>query len=929
MQSSSFFKCVCLMLLLVQLPLHHFLAGQAAMPPPEAAYKKADAWYRKAIAVSNQDSYNEDAMAALNHTALQAYRDLIGQIGSGQKLDDSLQFFTFFRAGELEHYFNRPEPALLYYNRAIDMKKQTRLADSFFFKPMLYAGLISYQKSRFNAALRYFQGADSIRAMYDRKLDEAERLYNNLGVLHYETGNFIQAKNYFTKAASEVDPLHPYFDNLFVNYQVNLAAIEIKMKNFPAARKIYERILPAKLHVNEIRHNMGLTFLQSGAARDALHWFRQVVYNNSLQAGLYNDIGRAFLQLNQPDSAESYLRKALQAHAHQSQNIASTDLGLTLRYWGDLRMKQDDPAAALSFYHKALQRFYTPFTTSNVQENPQQFSGIVSYKPLFETLVAKAAAQERLYSRTKEIGWLKAACDAYDAAFHLSEYVAAWYDNDEARLFLSQVKDTIHSRPVAVAVQLNRNTGNPRYARLAYTFDQRTKASALAYRLRELQQGSQHKEKEMELQSSISRMRVRAHTLTDSQQMESLQHELREAELELGRLRRKSGKAGTAGASIPSVQQLQTNLLDPHTGILSYNLGPSVLTRFFISTQDFRISEQPMPGGFRKNMQQVLETVQGYGEVDEKILQEWYRILIPENSQHIRRWIIIADDLLHYLPFEILVRPDGKYLVEHQSVQYQYGTALLEKEAFDFAAASTLAVAPFVKNPFAPPSFLLPRSGAEVSNIRGKVLSDTSATKHAFLKQHSQYEVLHLATHAIVDAGRPGYSFIRFSPHPGLPDTASKLFLSEINQLQLQKTRLVILSACATAAGQMMQGEGVMSISRSFAFAGCPNTITTLWKAEDAATAYLTAKLHAYLKQDKTLDKALQLAKRDYLLDRTINPRAKSPAYWAHLVLIGDYQPDHPDQFPAWIATGSAVLFAAMVAFLLRRKRVKHQPTER
>lgn len=925
MQRSRLSRCAYLMLL-VQLPFHYFLEGQAAMTLPETAYKKADAWYRKAIQVPNNGSFNEDSVAKCNHNALQAYRDLAGQIGAGHQLDDSLQFFTFFRAGELEHFFDRPGPALKFYRRAIQMKNQTRLADSFFFKPMLYAGLISYQNGNFNMALQFFQGADSIRALYDRKLDEAERLYNNLGVLHYETGNFFQAKNYFTKAASEIDPSHPYFDNLFVNYQVNLAAIEIKLKNFPAAQKIYQSILPAKLYENEIRHNMGLTFLQSGAPRNALHWFRQVVYNNSLKAGLYNDFGRAFLQMNQQDSAEAYLRKALQEHDQQSQKISVTDHGLTLRYWGDLMMRQDDPAAALSYYHKALQRFYTPFTTSNVRDNPQQFSGIVSYTPLFETLVAKAAAQEKLFGRTKEIGWLQEACNAYDAAFLLSEYVATWYDNDEARLFLSQVKDTIHSRPVAAAVQLHRITGDARFAELAYQFDQRTKASALAYRSQELQQPfkSGALQKEAELKASISRMRVRAHTISDRRQLENLQHALRKAEVELGRLRRKSVPAG---GRIPSVRQLQTDLLDPNTGILSYNLGPSKLTRFFINTQALSISEQPLPQGFGKKMQQVLERVQHFGEADKKILQEWYRLLIPENSRHIRRWIIVADDVLHYLPFEILVQPDGRYLVEQQSVQYQYGTALLEKETFDFSSARTLAVAPFIKNPFAPPSFLLPQSGVEVGSIRGNVLRDTSATKPAFLKQHRPYEVLHLATHATVDDGRPGYSFIRFSPIPGLGDTASKLFLSEINYLQLEGTRLVILSACATAAGPMMQGEGVISISRSFAFAGCPNTITTLWKAEDAATAYLTAKLHKYLNQHITLDKALQMAKRDYLLDRTINPRAKSPGYWAHLVLIGDYQPGRPDPFPVWIATGSAILFTAMVGFLLGKKRGKRHHT--
>ena len=73
------------------------------------------------------------------------------------------------------------------------------------------------------------------------------------------------------------------------------------------------------------------------------------------------------------------------------------------------------------------------------------------------------------------------------------------------------------------------------------------------------------------------------------------------------------------------------------------------------------------------------------------------------------------------------------------------------------------------------------------------------------------------------------------------------LYAPEISNLKLDSTQLVILSACETGTGQLVKGEGLMSLSRAFAYAGCPDIITSLWKAEDKTTAFLTQQLHYYL----------------------------------------------------------------------------------
>ena len=141
---------------------------------------------------------------------------------------------------------------------------------------------------------------------------------------------------------------------------------------------------------------------------------------------------------------------------------------------------------------------------------------------------------------------------------------------------------------------------------------------------------------------------------------------------------------------------------------------------------------------------------------------------------------------------------------------------------------------------------------------------------------------MHLATHAVANQDTTDFSYIAFYPQEN--NTDHLLYTQEIYNLNLQKTDLVILSACETGAGQLIKGEGILSLSRAFAYAGCPNIITSLWKADDFSTAYLTTQVHRYLQEGLSVSKAVQLAKVDYLNDQSINPRLKQPYYWAHRI---------------------------------------------
>ena len=285
--------------------------------------------------------------------------------------------------------------------------------------------------------------------------------------------------------------------------------------------------------------------------------------------------------------------------------------------------------------------------------------------------------------------------------------------------------------------------------------------------------------------------------------------------------------------------------------------------------------------------------------------------------------VIIPDHELQYIPFEVLSTIEGRTLQQDFAISYNYSAAFFETPVKQQRTASKqLGFAPFGGNRTAYQDNFqpLPASAEEITTIKGDKLVDSTATKDAFAQKAAGYSTIHLATHAAANDREPENSFIAFYPTGN--DTNYKLYQPEIYTLDLQRTDLVILSACETGRGQFVHGEGMMSLARAFSYAGCKSVITSLWKADDASTAYITKRLHYYLQSGKPKDVALQQAKLDYLNDGAIKDRVKSSAYWAHLVLIGDTAPVSDASFNKWwIAIGAIVLAGIIALIITVRKR--------
>jgi len=99
---------------------------------------------------------------------------------------------------------------------------------------------------------------------------------------------------------------------------------------------------------------------------------------------------------------------------------------------------------------------------------------------------------------------------------------------------------------------------------------------------------------------------------------------------------------------------------------------------------------------------------------------------------------------------------------------------------------------------------------------------------------------------------------------------------------------LTILHACNTGSGELQKGEGVMSLSRAFTYAGCPSLVMGLWEIPEEASSEITKSFIEHLKNGSTKDVALQKAKLAYLESDSTSKYNLSPAYWAGLVATGN-----------------------------------------
>ena len=329
------------------------------------------------------------------------------------------------------------------------------------------------------------------------------------------------------------------------------------------------------------------------------------------------------------------------------------------------------------------------------------------------------------------------------------------------------------------------------------------------------------------------------------------------------------------------------------------------------------------------------------GETVRYIGSELYKFLFGSIEAQLEgkdELIIIPDGVLSFLPFETLIMPDGRYLIEKYHIKYTQSLAVSEiiasrhysqdrkpllafggavydevsyqadivqsEKQLEYLTNETLVALSrglSMRETYSSLGFPewanLPGTLTEVNAIKelikgtdiytGKSVDESkvkSLSREGVLKR---FKVLHFATHGLVVPEIPELSAIVLSLSKEESDEDGYLTMKEIVGLDINAD-FVNLSACETGLGKIYGGEGVVGLTQSFLIAGANGLSVSLWQVSDESTMkFMTGVYRLVQEKGMGYDRAITEMKRAFLKGSN-NESYASPFYWAPFVYYGE-----------------------------------------
>jgi len=258
-------------------------------------------------------------------------------------------------------------------------------------------------------------------------------------------------------------------------------------------------------------------------------------------------------------------------------------------------------------------------------------------------------------------------------------------------------------------------------------------------------------------------------------------------------------------------------------------------------------------------------------------------LVAPLELRADERLLIVPHDSLHYLPFQAL-RSGERYLVESHALAVIPSASLALRIGQAASAAQPNLVA--FGNPRPDATYDLPAAEREVKEIarmfrNQKLYLQKDASKRRVQASAPASQVLHLATHAELDAVDPLYSRILLAPEDG---DSGFLEAHEVYALDLRHSALVTISACESGLGRVARGDEILGFTRSFLSAGASSLVVSLWPVADESTELLMTTLYREIARGSDLMSAMQVAQQTVMANKNF----AHPFFWAPFNLIGD-----------------------------------------
>jgi CHAT domain-containing protein len=341
--------------------------------------------------------------------------------------------------------------------------------------------------------------------------------------------------------------------------------------------------------------------------------------------------------------------------------------------------------------------------------------------------------------------------------------------------------------------------------------------------------------------------------------------------------------ASLASSRPLDVHDIQRDLLGADTALLEYFLGEEHSFLWVVTGTSLRTIALPPRRTIERIARRAYAQLSTVAATDTRAAAALARIVVASVERELpSQVLIVADGILQYLPFAALPLSNGQPLVTHHAIACLPSMATLQRIRDARASreppsqlATVLADpvygpddprvtghAAAARLPLAGQDALIRRSAKDVGLLRFDRLAasrreatiigdlarsdrvrqalDFNATREmAMSSEAAQSRILHFAVHGLLNARHPELSGLVLSlvDAQGLPQNGF-LTVREISDMRLH-TELVVLSACETALGTDVRGEGLIGLTRAFFFAGAQSVIASLWRVPDTATAAL------------------------------------------------------------------------------------------
>lgn len=596
-----------------------------------------------------------------------------------------------------------------------------------------------------------------------------------------------------------------------------------------------------------------------------------------------------------------------------------------------------EPEKALKYYHMAVTVNSKSFNDQNYNKNPQ-IDEVLDYYQFYRSLIGKAFSFMTLYAQTEDVQSLENAYTALDLASDVVDKLRASPMSYQDQLDLSKdIGESLHYG-VNVGYDLYKLTGNRKYAEFAFKFFEKSKANQALYNLNvsssSLGIPQELLDEEKEIRSELTSLETllfheeKRGESADLEKMNQYRAQVNRLNDDLIKFRSKIRKdfpnyyALKFSNQYAKIEDVQNDLLNDNEALISYSAYMPDVYSIKIDKQGFDFKLHRYDSSLTKYIEEFNKLVHTPSTNQEDLKQyitlsdTLTSLLIndPEDLAKYSKITVIPDGILHSLPFDLLLTNHSTeissfrqlpYRVKSQAVHYTTSaTALMRlKEGSSLKGNEVLAYAPLfnessVTNRDVAFDSIRAAAGnlaytqSEVTGIAKHFevieMLDREATEKSFRENASDYPIIHVASHGIIEPTKTIYSKLLFSPYETDSLSDGYLNMREILTLDIP-AKMVVLSACNTGSGEILFGEGVLSMANGFFYAGAKSVVTTLWTANDQSTAKVMDQFYENLAKEQTKSEALRNAKLEYL--NQVDGLLAHPYYWAHFTVNGDDSP--------------------------------------